>query len=138
MLDRGPLNDPPEFARRIRAYERKVAAFYHVPVSKVSQDFNFAALVAAHELRQKCRCLAPLSSDECITDAVWGYNGRASWHQGDHRQSPYVWNDPKNGRSMPNRYKKKDGTVVEFLDTRPGVMVIYRELKALRQKGELP
>lgn len=133
MLDRGPLNDGAEFTRRIRAYERKVCELYGYPPARVSRDFRFAALVAAHELKSKAQC--DVLEGACLVDSVWGYNGRASWHKGDHRQSPYVWSDPKHGVKMLNKFRNAKGEMVQFTDTRPGVMVLYAEICALSRRG---
>lgn len=148
MLDLGPLNDGAEFIKRIRWYEKMLFRLYEGRGSapKVSHNFSFAVLIAAHHLKLKSHdpittgeCTALLTgkddclfeTSECVAYAVWGYNGRASWHKADHRNSSYVWNDPKNGKVLMMRYRKKDGTLKEFLDTRPGVMIIYRELVEL-------
>ena len=131
MLDLGPLNDNAEFVKRIRGHEKYIHTLYGgvTPTPKVSHDFKFAVLVAAHHLLVKSKC--DLDTEECMAYAVWGYNGRPSWHKGDHKNSSYVWSDPKNGVSLMMRYRKKDGTIKEFTDTRPGVMVIYKELLLL-------
>lgn len=128
MLDLGPRNDPAEFARRIRKHEKFIHKYMggSGSVPKISHDFRFSAIVAAYHLRIKTKC--PLNRIDCLSDAVWGYNGRAAWHKGKHQNSSYVWSDPKNGKKMLMRFTKRDGTIKEFVDTRPGVMVIYKEL----------
>ena len=151
MLDLGPLNNHAEFARRIRKHEKKVYLKYlfkggETRYPKVSHNFRFAAVVAAHHLDMKARCglfipsvwgpVGDMGADkECLADALWGYNGRAGWHKGEHQNSSYVWSDPKRGVFLKMRYTKKDGTVKEFIDTRPGVMVIYKELVEIFGKG---
>jgi hypothetical protein len=133
MLDLGPHDNPPEFDRRIRQHEAKMAALYgYRSGAKVSHDFKFAALVAAHELKGKFRCYG------CLADAVWGYNGRAGWHGGNHLRSSYVWSDPKRGHVLEMRYRRKDGTWVTYPDARPGVMVIHAEILRLIHEGVLP
>lgn len=130
MLDLG--GEGAEFNRRIRVYERAVWKKYggHGPAPKVGRDFGFACLVAAHELKTKDR-------GRGLADMVWGYNGRAAWHRDpdgnrSHQASSYVWNDPKAGLVMTKRFKNK-GAWVQYLDTRPGVMVIYAEIRAWRR-----
>lgn len=134
MLDFGPRNDPSEFAKRIRAYERKIHRLYGLngDVPRVSQDFNFAALCAAHHLKEKARW--DLARSVVLADAMWGYNGRAKWN-GGFKNSAYVWSDPLNGKSYKFTYRKDDGQLAEFIDERPGTMVIYRELQGLMKKG---
>jgi len=113
MLDPGGGAD---FKPRIRAYEHKVANLYGYPVgARVSHDFRFACLVAAHELKTKSR-------GRGLADALWGYNGRMV----PLAESSYVWNDPARGRQMTFT-----ATGLRFKDTRPGVMVVYKELVAL-------
>lgn len=129
MLDMGPLNDHAEFARRIRQYENKIHRIYYgstdEPVQKVSHDFRFAAVAAAHHLKEKLRCKE--WTYDCLVDAVWGYNGRASWVS--QSESPYLWSDPKNDIHLFVRYKKADGEIVKYQDTRPGVMILHKEVK---------
>lgn len=136
MLDLGPANDALEFERRVRQHEAMIWRAYDYPTKKpprISHDFRFAVLVAAHHMKGKARC--GLESEYCLAEASWGYNGRAAWHvNGDgeksHTVSPYVWNDPLKGVRLKMRYKRRNGEVREYLDTRPGVMVLYREIKA--------
>ena len=134
MLDFGPQSDPTEFAKRVRAYERKIHGLYGLggDVPRVSGDFSFAALCAAHHLKEKTR--GDLSRSVVLADAMWGYNGRAKWN-GGFRGSAYVWSDPLNGKTYKFTYRKDDGQLTGFLDERPGTMVIYRELQALVKKG---
>ena len=137
MLDLGPRKGGPEFDRRIREYEKKIAALYEYPQgARVDRQFRFAVLVAAHELNGKAKCWDVRG--ECLIDAVWGYNGRAGWHRGYHRSSPYVWNNPKGGLTMMNHYRKKDGLRYTYKDLRPGVMPLYYEIKELVRNGQLP
>ncbi len=153
MLDFGPVGDHKEFAKRIRAYEAKMYKRWKLqgPIPRVSHNFRFACLTAAQHLMIKKHAInndvyfrecretwtgrndCPLELEQCIAYAVWGYNGRASWHRDKegkrtHKKSSYVWSDPKNGVDLMMRYTKKDGTYKEFVDKRPGVMVIYEEL----------
>jgi hypothetical protein len=132
MLDLGPLDNPKEFARRIRAHEAKIAKKYgYRSGARVSADFRFAALVAADELKSKAR--KTVAPNDRLADALWGYNGRASWYQ-TFKDSPYVWNDPKRGIHLVKKYRKPDGEMVEFVDSRPGAMVIFQEIR--RARGE--
>ncbi len=141
MLDYGPINDHVEFARRIRSHEVKVFKLYGGvgKIPKISHNFKFACLVAAHHMVLKSRC--SIQIHECLADAFWGYNGRASWHvleKGDkpsHQNSAYVWSDPRGGVSLPMQYRDKHKRIVRFMDTRPGVMVIYKELEKLHTLG---
>ena len=134
MLDYGPLNDHKEFARRIRAHEAKVHKLYKLdgPVAKISHNFKFASLVAAHHIKLKTR--KRFKGKERLADAVWGYNGRASWHvleKGDkpsHINSSYVWSDPLRNHKMPAQYRDKHKRLVKYMDSRAGVMVLYKEL----------
>lgn len=118
MLDPGGGD---EFKARIREYERKVARLYgYRDGSRVSHDFRFACLVAAHELKTKNR-------GRGLADALWGYNGRmVPLHE-----SSYVWNDPARGKKMTFV-----ATGLRFEDGRPGVMVVYKELIALLNKRQ--
>jgi len=140
MLDLGPLNDGAEFTRRIRAYERRVAKLYGYPEgTRVSDNFRFACVVAAHELLSKSKCGRALQG-HCLVDAFWGYNGRASWHRDpegnrSHLGSAYVWSDPKRGHVMKKKFRNRAGEFVEYPDTRPGVMVIYLEVADLSVGG---
>ncbi len=141
MFDPGPSNDTFEFTRRVRWHEKKLHHLYGDGcdvIPRISHDFNFAAVVAAHHLKEKAKC--PLTNIECLVYAFWGYNGRAAWQVDNngkktHRKSSYVWADHKNGVELLMRYKKKDGTIKEFIDKRPGVMVIYKELYLLYKAG---
>ena len=144
MLDLGPLNDGTEFIRRIRIHERVVYCKYFKNcggrIPRVSHDFSFAILVAAHHLKLKSKC--GFKTEDCMAYAAWGYNGRASWHvdkngKKTHKRSSYVWADPKNGVNLQMQYKRRDGTVKKYADDRPGVMVIYRELVELKRTGAL-
>lgn len=122
MLDLGPRNDGAEFARRIRNYEYKVWRFYgwKGTALRVRDNFRFAALVAAHELKSKFRTT--------LADAVYGYNGRSILMPLE--VNPYVWNNPRAGIQFMVRYND-----LEYLDTRPGVMVIYEEIKSRHIAG---
>ena len=134
MLDLGPLNDGGEFTRRIRLYEKEVHDLYGLsgPVLRVSHDFRFSAIVAAHHLKTKAKCL--MESVDCLALALWGYNGRASWHVDGrgvktHKESSYVWSNPAKDTKLVVRYTDKGGNTKEHVDMRPGVMIIINELK---------
>lgn len=126
MLDCGKEPDGSGFQRRIRDYERKVyrACFGRGEAPLICKDFRFACVVAAYELGEKLRCRDWTA--DCLEDAVWGYNGRASWCSKD--DSAYLWSDPKNGVNLTVTYRKNSGEKVRFVDGRPGVMIIYKEL----------
>lgn len=135
MLDLGPRDDAEEFIRRIRAHEKKMNRIYcgYEKAPKISHDFRFAAIVAAHELKSKLRCSQ--WNLDCMADALWGYNGRATWCK--MTESPYLWSNPKAETKLISRYKKRDGTLVKYLDTRPGVMILYKEIYDLMGEGNL-
>lgn len=129
MLDLG--GEGPEFGKRIRAYEAKIFKLYEGggEVPRVSNNFDFACLVAAHELKTKMR------KGKGLADAVWGYNGRAKG--ATLATNAYTWNNPLKGHRMIFRYRDKQGHLLEFIDERPGVMVIYGEILKLRKAGAL-
>lgn len=128
MLDCGGEGE--EFKRNIRAYEAKVFRLYvgDGPVPRVSDNFDFAALCAAHELKSKMR-------GKGLADAVWGYNGRSKMHT--YKANPYLWNNPRKGHKMLAKYRDRHGEIIQYIDERPGVMVIYSEIVNLRKKGML-
>jgi len=129
MLDFGPLNNGTEFKRRIGEYEKKVFKIYfgEGKAPKVSEDFRFAALCAAHHLKEKLR--SDVWTTESLIDAVWGYNGRAKWSTLD--ESAYVFSDPMNGKQLTLIYKTSRGNKIYLPDKRPGVMIIYKEIYEL-------
>jgi hypothetical protein len=131
MMDQGGATRG-EFIRRIRDEEKRVARRYCLwTAPRVRDDFRFACLCAADELRGKLRGRIWLRSgkvdEEVLADAFWGYNGRTkrvpSW-----RRSSYVNNDPLRGRRYEARWRHKKGEIYYCLDTRPGALTIYREL----------
>lgn len=99
-----------------------------------------AALVAADFLQQKVdsKIGGYATSWEILSDAAWGYNGRA---YGAATRSPYVSNDPKRGvqlrivGSIINANGLRQN--VNFLDQRPGVMPFYREMCIRNRKTDL-
>lgn len=125
MLDKGHKH----FVKGIRDYEMEIWRLYGYTGNppRISDNFQFAALVAAHELKSKMR-------GKGLADAVWGYNGRSKMVT--FRENAYVWNHP-NRRKMIARYRDKDGHLLEYIDERPGVMVIYAEILKLRKAGAL-
>lgn len=129
MLDLG--GEGPEFGKRIRAYEAKIFKLYEGQgqAPRVSNNFDFACLVAAHELKTKMR------KGRGLDDAVWGYNGRIRGTTV--KQNAYTWNNPLKGHKMIFRHRDKQGHMLEFIDERPGVMVIYGEILKLRKAGAL-
>lgn len=131
MLDFGPRNNPSEFHRRVRRFERQVHKIYYGgsgPIPRSSHDFGFAVLAGAHHLKQKLRCEE--WTHDCIEDALWGYNGRAQW-QKSAKDSAYVWSDPKGGNRLNMKFRDNNGAFVQYQDQRPGAMLIYLELVAL-------
>lgn len=130
MLDPGGGK---EFARRIRDHEIKIWKLYYGAgkAPTVSRNFRFAAVVAAHELKSKLRCEA--WTYECLVDAVWGYNGRASWTPVD--ENPYLWSNPSKNTQLIFKYRNRQGELVSFVDKRPGVMVVYSEILTLMKAG---
>lgn len=132
MLDPGPADNPGEMRKRIRAWELRVARLYGVggKTPTVQEHFGFSCLVAADFLKRKFR------TGHGLEDAVWGYNGRAAWQAGP-KFSAYVSSDPKLGTKLEVWYRRTDGTKVRYVDTRPGVMVLYREIENLVKAGQL-
>lgn len=130
MLDLGGKGS--EFSKRIRAYEIKTFKLYggKGTAPRVSRSFKFAALVAAHELKSKKRCDGPWTYD-CLADACWGYNGRASW--GTIEENPYLWSDPARGTCLVSRYRNSKGKIICYKDKRPGVMVLYGEITEMQK-----
>jgi hypothetical protein len=129
MLDLG--GDGPAFEARIRAYEAKIFKLYvgEGPAPRVSNNFDFACLVAAHELKTKMR------KGKGLADAVWGYNGRAKG--ATLKTNAYTWNNPIKGHKMIAKYRDRHGEIVSYIDERPGVMVIYGEILRLQKDGLL-
>ncbi len=126
----GPFQfDPP----RPVSYVAAVLSHWqlHLAARSLEDCWFTSALVAADFLQQKAndRIGGYATSWEVLADAAWGYNGRAYEHWS---RSPYVSNDPEKGVNL-----RIVGTVisasganvpVDQVDTRPGVMPIYREL----------
>jgi hypothetical protein len=125
MLDKGAKN----FIKGIRGYESEIWRMYGYagPAPHVSDNFAFAALCAAHELKSKMR-------GKGLADAVWGYNGRSKMVT--FKENAYLWNDPKRRPRMLAKYRHK-GELVIYFDDRPGVMTIYAEIIRLRKEGKL-
>lgn len=123
MLDCG--GDGEEFSKRVREHERRVWKSYggHGNAPKVSQNFRFAVLVAAHDLKTKHR-------GKSWADAVWGYNGRASW--ASMNENAYLYSDPHKKKRLVVRYRNRAGELISYTDERPGVMVIYQEILKLK------
>lgn len=127
MLDKGSKH----FVKGIRDYETEIWRLYGYTGNppRISENFQFAALVAAHELKSKMR------KGRGLDDAVWGYNGRIRGTTV--KQNAYTWNNPLKGHRMIFRHRDKQGHLLEFIDERPGVMVIYGEILKLRKAGAL-
>lgn len=136
MMDMGGQGRA-EFITRIRAEEKRVARKYCLWTSpRVRDDFRFACLCQADELRNKVRGRLWLRNgrvDEAIlADALWGVNGRAAWHR-TWKRSAYVNNDPAHGRQLTFKWRHKVNEIWYFKDTRPGALVVYRELKRIER-----
>lgn len=130
-MDMGGGSSATEFQRRLRDEERRVARKYGYRVgARVQDDFRFAALCAAEHLKAKLRGnlvgLWGLRRD-VLADAVWGYNGRVG---GSWRRSAYVMNDPRRGVCLEMRWRHDRERVYYVRDTRPGVMVLFREIES--------
>lgn len=130
MLDRGGKTRA-AFRANVRVYEQQVARRFGIwPAPRVRDDFRFACLVAAAELREKAR--GPLWDRagrvrrEVLADALWGYNGRYR-AQRTWRRSAYVANDPRRGVRLRIRVRM-DGGLMTYRDPRPGALVVYDEL----------
>lgn len=118
MLDCGGEGTP-DFEANIRFEEKRIAKLYNYnPDARVSSDFAFACLVAAHYIKIKARF--DLSTEHGVADTFWGYNGRA--HKSC-RDSAYVYSDPLNGNTMTLTFNGKT-----FVDRNAGTFVIWREL----------
>jgi hypothetical protein len=119
-------------------------------------DFPFAAILAACELRSKCRyplvivrafqppfpddfkigdtpsalkavqVITQNTSDEAVADAFYGYNGRA---YGDNPlNSPYVANELDELHHNMHFRGEDNGKWIDIIDTRPGALVVYNQL----------
>ncbi len=135
----------------LRAYYWDVCDRYEVP-RPVNLDFDLetAALVFLHELKSKLRGVSPKEAhlnEDCLADAYFGYNGRSphatefdqtgkgstiiSWHW-----SPYVASDPAAGLHLKFIGYEPDGNGdrkrIERPETRPGAIVVWREIMARR------
>ena len=131
MLDLGGKTGS-EFERRIRSHEEKMARKYGYRYgASVEDDFRFSCLVAADEFRSKIRGKLYMWTGEVdedvLANALWYYNGHAqkSW-----RYSPCVANNPQRGWVLEVRWKDKKGMVHSYMDTRPGTLVLWRELQS--------
>ena len=138
-LDLGEGPKPSDFEHRIWNHEEKVAKkYFYRRDAEVENDFRFACLVGADELRSKCR--GKLWDDdgtvntEVLYDAMMGYNGRV---KGGWKKACYCANDPKRGKKMMTIYRLKDGTRKEYPCERPGAVTIWRELLKLEKEGKL-
>lgn len=140
-MDRG--GHRAEFEKRIRKHERYIARKYGYDESAtIKRDFWFASICAAHDYREHARRrkltdLKGLFFIYRVADGLWGYNGRSRYHtasgQPDGTQSwktsPFVSNDPKRKKIYIMRFKNRSGRVVTYPDTRPGALVIFREIR---------
>lgn len=132
----GPFQfDPPLSGAAVRAY----GARYGISdLTDPETDVRTGVLCAAAFLQGKVAAqgrsaLTPQSSEEACADAAWSYNGRA---YGSWQNSPYVNNDPQNGRQMrirgtvPDLKDPRKRVRIDQPDTRPGVLAVMRELRA--------
>lgn len=129
MMDQGADGDRVRFDENIRAFERTVAAWFGIaPVPRVRDDFPFSCLCAAYELHEKARGKLfdrrGRVDTDVLAEAFWGYNGRLP-ARGTWKRSAYVVNDPKRGRQFVIRV----GGATGYLDSRPGTLIVYRELE---------
>lgn len=132
----------------IRAKVSEVCTKLGMVIGDIEQDFQLAAIVAAFELRGKQRIpifVGRRVDENALADALWGYNGRSAFHTRDGAHSseqsasswmfsPYVSNDPHRGIVYMLRGTEPGpaGETLHVLkpDTRPGAMIVYRELLA--------
>ncbi len=132
----GPFQfDPPLPPATVRAY----GARYGISdLTDPETDVRTGVLCAAAFLQGKVAerqrpALTPQSGEEACADAAWSYNGRA---YGSWQNSPYVNNDPQNGRQMrirgtvPDLKDPRKRVRIDQPDTRPGVLAVMRELRA--------
>lgn len=132
----GPFQfDPPLPPATVRAY----GARYGISdLTDPETDVRTGVLCAAAFLQGKVAAqgraaLTPQSSEEACADAAWSYNGRA---YGSWQNSPYVNNDPQNGRTLhirgtvPDLKDPRKRVRIDQPDTRPGVLAVMRELRA--------
>jgi len=119
------------------------------PLRYSVDDFSFAAILAACELRSKCRFpLAVIQSfqqpdtepgqfktvqsitidpsDEAVADAFYGYNGRA--FGSNPFNSPYVANEMDELHHNMHFRGEDNGKWIDIIDTRPGAFVVYKQL----------
>lgn len=124
------------------------------PLRYSIDDFAFAAILAACELRWKCRyplvtvrsfqkakdpygevgmqeyetvqTITVDQSDKAVADAFYGYNGRA---YGDNPfNSPYVANELDELHHNMHFRGEENGKWIDITDTRPGAFVVYKQL----------
>lgn len=118
------------------------------PLAYSIDNFYFASILAACELRSKCRyplvmiqnfqqhvdevqfktlqVIAVDQSDKAVADAFYGYNGRA---YGDNPfNSPYVANELDELHHNMHFRGETNGQWIDIIDTRPGAFVVYKQL----------
>ena len=118
MLDLGGEGTP-EFVSRIRKEESRIAAIYsYVGDTRVSHNFEFACLVAAHYIKAKARY--GLDTVRGVADMFWGYNGR---YHDSYLLSSYVSSDPENGVILSFTFKG-----VTKSDMNAGCLAVWKEL----------
>lgn len=127
MLDQGWDGDSVRFDAAIRSYETTIAKWYGIsPIPRVRDDFPFACLCAASELKEVTRgelwTRRGSVNRDVLAHGFWRYNGAYGGEKG-WSKSAYVWNDPKRGRRFMVHLSGTD-----YLDARPGAIVIYDEL----------
>lgn len=121
--------DPPWTQAQIQAYANEL----RVQLQNPERDARTSILMAAHFIqKEKARPrLSPSSPLAAQLDAAFRYNGTA---YGSAAASPYVNNDPLNGRQMHVRgtLRNADGSVshVSQPDRSPGVRIVMEELQA--------
>jgi hypothetical protein len=124
------------------------------PLKYSIDDFPFAAILAACELRSKCRyplvmvqnfqqafpedyklgdstpksvqVISNNPSDEMVADAFYGYNGRA--YGSNPFNSPYVANELDELHHNMHFRGEDNGQWIDIIDKRPGAFVVYKQL----------
>jgi hypothetical protein len=69
-----------------------------------------------------------------LSNAVSKYNGKKK----DMLKDPYCWSDPKHGKVFHPKHKDIHGKIVTYTDQRPGVMIVFNEILALKTPTPIP
>lgn len=145
--------DPPPTHQKIMGLLQSYTDYK--PTSYSIDNFPFAAILAACELRSKCRyplvkierfqqpfpedfdpekipevesiqVITINSSDQAVADAFYGYNGRA--YGSNPLNSPYVANELDELHHNMHFRGEDNGKWIDIIDTRPGAFVVYKQL----------